>query len=205
MSRDVFVFPCVRCGKNIRAFEEERGRLMRCNHCSAGCMVPLTTYADEGYLPPTPGPKTTVTSRTKIPPPPIPVPLTPIPPPPPAAPPAPIPSSQSVSVSLLRFAKRPGILIGLGVIFLLCAGLGVWGVSASLHPSVYTREDFEKEFRGVSLDLVRRKIGSPDNVYEAGVWRYNRKTIDPVTRQPEEWVIITEEDGRVVSFRYSGW
>src|SRR5437879_1990522 len=67
-----------------------------------------------------------------------------------------------------------------------------------------SREDFKKAFLGLTLDEVRKKLGAPDDIERAGpedplegYWRYQKKTVNPETKQPDQNVYLWWQRDRV--------
>jgi hypothetical protein len=72
---------------------------------------------------------------------------------------------------------------------------------------VYTRDDFQKAVLGLNADQLRGKLGAPDRI-DAGeggaMWVYSKRTVDPKTGKPEEWVAVFLENDRVSHVGFSG-
>jgi hypothetical protein len=94
---------------------------------------------------------------------------------------------------------------------------------SSSSPRVYPRSSFEKLVLGRPLREVRKILGDPDEVIDdvvpgqhlprqvdpyqgSELWQYNRRTIDPKTGQPEDYVLLgtNRAGGGVVRCIYSG-
>ncbi len=65
---------------------------------------------------------------------------------------------------------------------------------------IYTRQEFQKEFLGATLDEVRAKLGPPDEVIASeDRWEYRKRTRNGRAGEVDDYVSISHKAGRVVS------